>query len=353
MKIAQLSPLAESVPPKGYGGTERIISYLTQELLRQGHEVTLFASGDSETDASLISACNRSLRGDENTLVPEAYLFQSLERAFRIASKFDVIHSHVDFLGLPWARRCKTPVLTTLHGRLDIPELKATYSLFRDLPLVSVSKAQQAPIPHVNWAGAIHHGLPSDLYRFNATGGDYLAFLGRVSPEKRPDQAIEIAKRTNMPLKIAAKVDPADQEYFKSQIEPLLDHPLIEFIGEISDRQKQDFLGNARALLAPFDWPEPFGLVFIESLACGTPVLAYRRGSVPEILKHGVTGYIGDNIEDLANLARALPVLSRDACREWFEARFTAKRMADDYVRLYEQIADPTFSATATYAVAP
>lgn len=352
MKVAQLSPLAESVPPRGYGGTERIISYLTQELVKQGHEVTLFASGDSCTDASLIATCRQSLRSDGRTLVPEAYLFQSLERAFRIASRFDIIHSHVDFWAMPWAERTQTPVLTTLHGRLDIPEVKAAYMLYPDLPLVSVSAAQQKPIPRANWMASVHHGLPKDLYRFDPKGGDYLAFLGRLSPEKRPDHAIAIAKRSRMPLKIAAKVDPADVEYFRTNIEPLLDHPLIEFVGEISDYEKQDFLGNARALLAPFDWPEPFGLVFIEALACGTPVLAYRRGSVPEILRHGRTGYVGEEPADLVEFTRHLATLSRHACRESFEQHFTAARMAQDYIRLYEQMAGLTTPAATAYAAA-
>jgi len=353
MRIAQLAPLAESVPPKRYGGTERIISYLTEELIRQGHEVTLFASGDSETQASLISVCRESLRCDESVSVPEAYLFQSIERAFRIASKFDVIHSHVDFLGLPWASRCTTPVLTTLHGRLDLPELLPLYALYKDQPLVSVSKSQQAPLAHANWAAAVHHGLPRDLYRFQEGGGGYLAFLGRMAAEKRPDHAIEIAKRTGIPLKIAAKVDPTDRAYFREQIEPLLDHPLIEFVGEINDAEKQEFLGNALALLAPFDWPEPFGLVFTEALACGTPVLAYDRGAVPEIVKHGTTGFICNDLEHMVEAAARVSRLSRTACRESFDEYFTAERMAHDYLNLYEQLAERAFVPPLDFAVLP
>lgn len=353
MRIAQLAPLAESVPPKRYGGTERIISYLTEELIRLGHEVTLFASGDSQTQASLISVCQESLRCNETVCIPEAYLFQSIERAFRIASKFDILHSHVDFLALPWASRCSTPVLTTLHGRLDLHELYPLYALYKNQPLVSVSDAQQSPLPHVNWAATVHHGLPRDLYRFQEGGGDYLAFLGRMAADKRPDHAIEVAEQTGIPLKIAAKVDPADRAYFRDEIEPLLNHPLVEFIGEITDAEKQEFLGNARALVAPFDWPEPFGLVFTEALACGTPVLAYNRGAVPEIIKHGVTGFICDDLKDMVEQAEGLSRLSRAACRESFDEYFTVERMAQDYLRLYEEMAERVFEPSADFAIVP
>lgn len=337
MRIAQLAPLIESVPPQGYGGTERIVSYLTDELLRQGHEVTVFASGDSSTAASLVSVCQDSLRSCEALTFPDAYLVQSLERAFRIASKFDVFHSHVDFFGFPWARHCHIPVLTTLHGRLDLPEYRHLYALYKESPLVSISHAQRSPLPHANWAATVHHGLPSNLYKFQQDAGEYLAFLGRLSKEKRPDHAIEVAKQTGMPLKIAAKIDPAERDYFKDTIEPLLDHPLIEFIGEISDTEKQAFLANAHALIAPYDWPEPFGLVFIESLACGTPVLAYRRGSVPEIIDHGKTGFVCDRVDDMVDRVPYISRLSRSACRDSFETYFTSERMAKDYLHLYQE----------------
>lgn len=340
MRIAQLSPLIESVPPKEYGGTERIVSYLTEELVRQGHEVTLYASGDSETEASLVSVCRKNLRSDSAVALPETYLYQSLERAFRMERKFDVLHNHAHFYAYPWASRSKTPVLTTIHERLDLTELRPLHELYKDLPLVSISDAQRAPLPHANWMGTVHHGLPEDLYKFQQGDGEYLAFLGRISEVKCPDHAIEIAKRTGIPLKIAAKVDPADRAYFEQQIEPLLDHPLIEFIGEITDAEKQEFLANALALVAPHDWPEPFGLVFIEALACGTPVLAYNRGSVPEIIDHGKTGFICNNLDEMAEAVPKVAHLSQVACREAFEEYFTAERMTKDYVYLYEKMCE-------------
>lgn len=343
MRIAQLAPLMESVPPQVYGGTERIVSYLTEELIRQGHDVTVFASGDSETEASLVSVCRKSLRRDETVSLPEAYLFESLERAFRMASKFDILHSHVEFFAFPWAHRCNIPMLTTLHGRMDLPEFRHLFALYKELPLVSISDAQRAPLPLANWAATIHHGLPKDLYKFQQGKGEYLAFLGRIAPEKCADHAIEIAKRTGLPLKIAAKVDPTDRAYFREKIEPLLDHPLVDFIGEITDAEKQDLLANARALVAPFDWPEPFGLVFIEALACGTPVLAYRQGSVPEIINHGETGFICDSLDEMVEAVPNVIRLSRSACRESFEKHFTVERMAKDYVFLYEKICEAVY----------
>lgn len=343
MHIAQLAPLIESVPPKNYGGTERIVHYLTEELIRQGHEVTVFASGDSETTASLVSVCQKSLRLDKTVTMQEAYLFQSLERAFRMASKFDVFHSHLDFYPFPWARRCNVPMMTTLHGRMDFPELLPLYALYKEQPLVSISNSQRKPLPYANWIGTVHHGLPRNLYKYEQGKGDYLAFLGRISVEKCADHAIEIAKRTGMPLKIAAKIDPSDREYYKEKIEPLLDHPLVEFVGEITDAEKQEFLSNAHALVAPFDWPEPFGLVFIEALACGTPVLAYNRGSVPEIIEHGKTGFICENIDEMAEAVPHIRNLSRAVCRESFEEYFTVERMAKDYLYLYEKMCETVF----------
>lgn len=261
-----------------------------------------------------------------------------LERAFRASDEFDLIHSHLDFLGFPVARRCPVPVLTTLHGRLDLPELEPVYREFTEIPLVSISDAQRQPLQWANWQATIHHGLPRDLYTFHPREGRYLAFLGRIAPEKCPDQAIAIATRAGIPLRIAAKVDPADREYFRERIEPLMDHPLVEYVGEITDDEKDEFLGGACALLAPFDWPEPFGLVFIEALACGTPVLAYRRGSVPEIIDDGVTGYICERMDEFIAAVQQVSFLDRRRCRQAFEARFTVERMIQDYLNVYEQI---------------
>lgn len=338
MRIAQVSPLWESVPPKLYGGTERVVSFITDELIRLGHDVTLFASGDSVSTARLEAICPQALRLITGTFYRDAPMTLLLERAFGDSGEFDLIHSHLDFLGFPAARRCPAPVLTTLHGRLDLPELEPVFREFADTPLVSISDAQRHPLPWANWQGTVHHGLPRDLYSFHSRQGKYLAFLGRIAPEKCPDRAIAIAKRTGIPLRIAAKVDPADREYFRECIEPLLDHPLIEYLGEITDAEKNDFLGEAYALLAPFDWPEPFGLVFIEALACGTPVLAYRRGSVPEIIDDGVTGYTCEDLDDLTAAVERVPILDRRHCRQAFEARFTVERMVQNYLDIYDQI---------------
>ena len=339
MKIAQISPLWESVPPKLYGGTERIVSYITEELVRRGHDVTLFASGDSETTARLRPACPRALRLLTGPVNRDAPFIVMQEHALaRDADQFDIIHSHLDFLSFPLSRRCPTPVLTTLHGRLDLPELAPVFSEYADMPVVSISNAQRLPLPQANWQGTVYHGLP-DLYTFHPRPGSYLAFLGRISPEKRPDHAIEIAKRVGIPLRLAAKVDPVDREYFETKIEPLLDHPLVEYVGEISDAEKCDFLGDAAAVLCPYDWPEPFGIVLIEALACGTPVFAYRRGSIPEIIEDGVTGFICDNINDMVAAMDRLPLLQRQRCRDSFESRFTVQRMTDDYLAIYERMA--------------
>ena len=338
MRIAQVAPLYESVPPKCYGGTERVVSYLTEELVRQGHDVTLFASGDSETRARLVTACRRSLRLDKHCMDQLAHHIVMLERVFQHASEFDIVHFHVDYLHFSMSRRQQITHVTTLHGRLDIPDLFPLYQEFRDMPVVSISNVQREPLPWANWQATIHHGLPADLYRFRAQTGSYLAFLGRISPEKRVDRAIEIAKRVQIPLKIAAKVDRVDKKYFKSAIKPLLCDSLVEVIGEIGDREKDEFLGNAYALLVPIDWPEPFGLVMIEAMACGTPVIAYRGGAVPEIMEQGHTGFIVQELEGAVEATRRIPKLSRKRCREVFEQRFTATRMADDYVRVYERL---------------
>jgi len=341
MRIAQIAPLWESVPPKRYGGTERVVSYLTEELVRQGHDVTLFASGDSRTLGRLWAACPQAFRWHTELTNRDASLILMQEQAFGDeAGRFDLIHSHLDFLSFPLSRRCATPVLTTLHGRLDLPELVPIYSEYNDMPIVSISNAQRLPLPDANWQGTVYHGLP-DLYKFHPErGSSYLAYLGRICPEKRPDHAIEIAKRVGMPLRMAAKVDPVDRLYFETQIAPLLDHPLVEYLGEITDEEKCDLLGNAAAVLCTYDWPEPFGIVLIEALACGTPVLAYRRGSIPEIIEDGITGFICDNLEEMVAAVDRLPLIRRQRCRDSFESRFTVERMAQDYLTIYERMAE-------------
>lgn len=338
MKIAQVAPLFESVPPKYYGGTERVVSYLTEELVRQGHEVTLFASGDSVTKAHLIAPCRRSLRLDKNCVDQLAHHILMLEIVFKQAYRFDIIHFHIDYLHFPLSRRHNVPHVTTLHGRLDIPDLVPLYREFGEMPVVSISNSQREPLPWLNWQGTVYHGLPEDLYTFREEHGKYLAFLGRIAPEKRVDRAIEIAKRTGIPLKIAAKVDKVDKEYFETVVQPLLRDPLIEYLGEIGDGEKNEFLGNAYALLFPIDWPEPFGLVMIEAMACGTPVIAYRRGSVPEVLEEGVTGFIVQGLEDAVEAVYKVRDINRRRCREVFEERFSATRMTRDYLNIYKQL---------------
>lgn len=346
MKIAQVAPLWESVPPKLYGGTERIVSYITEELVQMGHDVTLFASGDSITAGRLEAVCPQALRLNTGIFNRDAPMIMLQERSLGAGRDFDVIHSHLDFLGFPLARRNPHPVVTTLHGRLDLPELQPVFREFAEMPLVSISDAQRRPLPWANWHATVHHGLPRHLYTQHSQHQGYLAFLGRISPEKRPDHAIEVAKRTGLPLRIAAKVDPADQQYYRSEIEPLLDHPLIEFIGEISDSEKDDFVGNALALVCPYDWPEPFGLVLIEALACGTPVLAYRRGSIPEVIEDGITGFVCENLSEMVAAVERLENIDRRRCRASFEERFTADRMARDYVALYERIIEDRVAMT-------
>jgi glycosyltransferase involved in cell wall biosynthesis len=338
MRIAQVAPLYESVPPKYYGGTERVVSYLTEELVHQGHEVTLFASGDSVTRARLIAACRRSLRLDKHCVDRLAHQILMLEHVLRRADEFDIIHFHVDYLHFPLSRRQPITHVTTLHGRLDIPDLVPLYQEFRDMPVISISNGQREPLAWANWQATVYHGVPADMYRFRAESGGYLAFLGRISPEKRADRAIEIAKRVQIPLKVAAKVDRVDKEYFESVVEPLLRHPLVEFVGEIGDGEKDEFLGNAYALLFPIDWPEPFGLVMIEAMACGTPVIAYRGGAVSEVMEQGHTGFIVKGLEDAVEAVLRVGELSRKRCREVFEQRFTATRMAHDYVQVYKRL---------------
>ena len=342
MKIAQVAPLFESVPPHGYGGTERVVSYLTEELVRQGHQVTLFASGDSVTQAQLVAACARSLRLDQACVDQLAHHIVLLEQVFRQASAFDLIHFHIDYWHFPLSVRQPIPTVTTLHGRLDVSDLVPVYQLFPSLPVVSISDAQRAPLPWVNWLGTVYHGLPEDLYTFRETPGTYLAFLGRLSPEKGVEQAIAIAQQVGMPLKIAAKVDPKDREYFREVVQPLLHQTsLVEYIGEVGGDHKDAFLGEASALLFPIDWPEPFGLVMIEAMACGTPVIAYRRGAVPEVLEDGVTGWMVEGIEEAVQAVARVPLLSRARCRQVFEERFSASRMVHDYVKLYRQVLAP------------
>jgi glycosyltransferase involved in cell wall biosynthesis len=337
MRIAQVAPLVESVPPSLYGGTERVVSHLVEELVRQGHDVTLFASGDSHTSARLVRASATALRlsGCQDYVSPHVCM---LEQVLKRADAFDVVHFHIAPLHFQIARRYLAAHITTLHGRLDLPELGPLYDEFSDIPCVSISDAQRAPLPQANWIATVPHGWPPDLLPFQPRRGSYLAFLGRISPEKRVDRAIAIARACGQPLRIAAKVDPADDRYFEREIRPLLDHPLVEFIGEIGDAEKAAFLGNARALLFPIDWPEPFGLVMIEALACGTPVIAFRGGSVAEVIDDGVTGFIVESLEEAIDAAGRVCSLDRRACRAAFEGRFTVARMAAQYVEAYQRV---------------
>jgi glycosyltransferase involved in cell wall biosynthesis len=340
MKIAQVAPLAERVPPKLYGGTERIVSYLTEELVRQGHDVTLFASGDSVTKAELVRCCDVALRLNPAVKEPMPYNILMLDQVRRRADEFDVIHFHIDFLHFPLIRDIADRTLTTTHGRLDLVDLVPFYRMFSEIPLASISDDQRKPLPGVNWLGTVYHGLPKDTLQLRpiASGG-YLAFLGRISPEKRPDRAIEIATRAGMPLRIAAKVDKADQTYWDDVIKPLVDtHPHVEFVGEIDEHEKAEFLGNAAALLFPVDWPEPFGLVMIEAMACGTPVIAFARGSVPEVIEDGVSGFIVDDVEGAVRAIGSIETLSRVETRRCFERRFTVERMTADYLEIYRSL---------------
>lgn len=335
LKIAQVAPLYESVPPKLYGGTERVVSYLTEELVAMGQEVTLFASGDSRTRARLVACAERSLRLDpqcEDSLVHHVAM---LQRVVDESDAFDLIHFHIEYLHFPLSRLIQLPHVTTLHGKLTIADLKPLYRIFADMPLVSISLAQREPLPEVNWVANISHGLPVDLLRPRYRPGQYLAFLGRISPEKGVEQAVDIAVAAGLPLKIAAKVDKKDHEYYELVVRKKLTHPLVEYIGEIGEEEKEDFLGNAMALLFPIDWPEPFGLVMIEAMACGTPVVAYDRGSVSEILEHGVNGFIVKNMDEAVGAVQNIGLIERRECRRVFEARFSASRMASEYLKAY------------------
>ena len=349
MKIAQVAPLIESVPPRLYGGTERIVSYLTEELVELGHEVTLFASGDSRTRAVLYPGCSRALRLEASCRDPAAYQVAMLEQVAQAAAHFDVIHFHIEWLHFPLFRRRKVPFVTTLHGRLDLPELKPLFGEFCELPVISISDTQRQPLSWANWIGTVHHGLPRDLLNPIARGSeDYLAFLGRIAPEKRPDLAIRLAVRSGRCLKIAAKVDRADEDYFNAVIRPLLGEPGVEFIGEIGEHEKAEFLGKAAALLFPINWPEPFGIVMIEALACGTPIIAWRRGSVPEVVEDGITGYIVDDEPGALAAIERIDALDRRRIRHEFERRFTSRRMAEEYLAVYRLLSQPPVSRLET-----
>jgi glycosyltransferase involved in cell wall biosynthesis len=342
MRIAQIAPLFESVPPRLYGGTERVVSYLTEELVSLGHDVTLFASGDSETRARLVSASPLALWHDPHVHDTLPHHVRLLDLVFREAEtqRFDVLHFHTDYVHLPLLRHYRVPAVTTLHGELQAYDVAPLLHAYPDASLVSISDDQRRPVPDVNWRATVHHGLPRTLFSLHEQPGDYLAFLGRMSPQKRVDRAIDIACRLAMPLKIAAKIYPEEHEYFETTIKPLLQRtaPLVEFVGEIGGHDKEEFIGNAAALLFPIEWAEPFGLVMIEALACGTPVVAWRRGSVPEVLTDGVTGYIVEDLDDAVRAIARIDDIDRRRCRQEFECRFDAGRMARDYVQVYQDL---------------
>ena len=352
MRIAQIAPLSEAVPPKLYGGTERVVSWLTEELVAQGHQVTLFASGDSETSAELVPCVPQGLRlaGIRDHVASHLVMLNNVRRQ---AERFDIIHFHLDLLQYPLFQDLARKCVTTLHGRLDLRDFHPVYYAFPYMPLVSISNDQRRPMPrHVNGLATVYHGLPSFVCPYSAVGGEYLAFLGRIAPEKRPDRAIEIAKRAGIPLKIAAKVDKVDQAYFDDVIKPRLDHPLIEFVGEIDEHQKIGFLGNALALLFPIDWPEPFGLVMIEAMSAGTPVIAWHHGSVPEIVEDGISGFVTGSVEEAVSAAHRVRDMSRDRVRRYFEARFTATQMTDGYVAAYKALLSEAGSQETATSVA-
>ena len=350
LRIAQVAPLFERVPPVTYGGTERVVAYLTDALVELGHDVTLFASGDSCTRARLVAASPRSLRLDtacRDTMAPQ---IRELELVSRMAHRFDVIHFHTGFLHLPLARRLDVPSVTTMHGRLDFDELGPMMNDFADAPFVSISNHQRRRYPDQHWCATVYHGLPPRLLPFRAEAGDYVAFVGRISPEKRVDRAIEIAGRAGMELRIAAKIDAVDKEYFEREIAGLMQQPHVRYLGEIGEEEKSELLGGARALLFPIDWPEPFGMVVIEALSCGTPVLAWPDGSVPELLESGVTGWIVDSIDAAVEALRQVDTIDRAACRAAFERRFTAERMARDYVAVYKRLRETSRDCEARTA---
>ena len=345
MKIAQVAPLYESVPPKLYGGTERVVSYLTEELIRQGHDVTLFATADSVTAAELRPVCERALRLEgKKILDPLAHHIRMLEMVAEEAAAFDIVHFHIDYLHFPITRRQRFAAATTLHGRLDIPDVTPLFRKYKEMNLISISDAQREPMRWANWIATVHHGLPGNLYTPNHNHGKYLAFIGRISPEKRVDRAIEVAKRVGMPIKIAAKIDVVDRDYYETNIRKLMQDPLVEYVGEIGQHEKNEFLRNAYALMFLIDWQEPFGLVLTEAMACGTPVIAYDRGSVPEVIDDGITGYIVDSLKDAADRVQQITTLDRRLIRKVFEERFSARRMCHDYLTAYQrvQLSDPS-----------
>ena len=340
MRIAQIAPLTEAVPPKLYGGTERVIAWLTEELVALGHDVTLFASGDSHTSARLEAVWPRALRLDTSVRDPMGLHMAMLEQVRRQSDQFDVLHFHLDYYPFSLFSRQTTPFITTLHGRLDLPEHQPVFTTFSSMPVISISNSQRRPVPQAGWVKTIYHGLPADLLTPKPVRPSYLAFLGRISPEKSVDRAIRIAERCGLPIKIAAKIDRADRDYFEEQIRPLMSLPFVEYLGEINDAQKPEFLSGAIALLVPIDWPEPFGLVMIEAMACGTPVIAFNRGSVPEIVEDGLTGFIVEDETSAVGAVGQLSTLSRERVRARFDERFTARRMANEYLAVYRQLAE-------------
>ena len=338
MRIAQVSPLFESVPPQSYGGTERVVSYLTEELVRQGHDVTLFASGDSVTAAKLVAGSPQSLRLWPGSVDALAHHIVMLERVASLADAFDIIHFHVDYVHFPLSRRMPWRHVTTLHGRLDLPDLQPLYDEFADMPVVSISNDQRQPLPQAAWQATVYHGLPPALYTPRERGEPYLVFLGRISPEKRVDRAVDIARRAGLPLRVAAKIDAVDRAYFERDIKPLFEQPGVDYLGEIGEDDKNALLGGAAALLFPIDWAEPFGLVMIEAMACGTPVIAWRAGSVPEVIDEGVTGFVVDSVDAAVEAVGKVAQIDRRRCRQVFEERFAVERMTRDYVAVYEQL---------------
>ena len=340
MRIALVAPLYESVPPKFYGGTERVVAILANELVELGHDVTIFASGDSVTTAKLVPITQKSLRLDENCVDQLAPQILMVEKVFEDTSRFDLIHFHIDHVQLPYIRRHTIPALSTFHGRLDIPDLVPLYKEFREIPFSSISNSQREPLPWLNWQGTVYHGLRKDAFQFHPEHRGYLAFLGRISPEKGIENAVEIARRTGLQLKIAAKISDVDKKYFEEQIKHLFDDPFVEYVGEIDETKKDKFIGDAFATLFPIAWPEPFGLVMIESMACGTPVIAFRRGSVSEVMVEGQSGHIVTNVEEAVQAVKKLDSFDRRNCRRVFEERFLSTRMTRDYVKIYKRLID-------------
>lgn len=339
MRIAQVAPLTESVPPKTYGGIERVVSYLTEELVARGHAVTLFASGDSKTSANHVAVIDESLRKSKHQPDPVIYHTLQLAELLNLQDNFDVVHFHIDVMQYPVWRHVPTPQLTTMHGRLDLPGLAELFREFHDMPVVSISDSQRRPIPDAHWIDTVYNGIPVDRYHFQESPGEYFAFLGRFTPEKGPEAAIEIAKRTNVPLRLAAKIDKVDEAYFAERIKPLLDHPLLEYVGEVADEEKVEFLGNAKALLFPIDWPEPFGLVMAESMACGTPVIAFNRGSVPEVLVDKLTGFVVETVDQAVEAVQQLDSIDRSTCRQHCVDHFSVQAMVDGYEEVYRMLA--------------